>query len=150
MDFMFVVGLFIGNTGCASLIKQNGFGEGMGFHMQIFPLAADRVQIGGFHAEPRAILLGDLKIVETGLIGPVVILIHWIAQGAPGCDHLIQDIIALGWQRHIQRAPLPMIGISPLFAMFRAFEIGQDVFKAPAATAHLGPGIIVLSLAAHI
>ena len=121
-----------------------------GFNDEIFALLADRIDIGAFGTEPATIFLGRLKIRKPCLCGGVVIMIGRVAKLTAGFNNIIQQLITLCRQGHIDG---PVTTVKVVTAWLKAlgfFEIRQYLVKRPATAAKLRPGVKVTGLAANV
>ena len=110
-----------------------------------------RMQKGPGGAHPPAVVDGALGIGHTFLGGAVVIGVARDAAGFgavhEGFTKLVGHVRVGDGQRAVPVAE-PFVGLTDAF--FRAFEVGQHVGIAPAPVAHLGPGIVILAVAAVV
>src|SRR5262249_8927533 len=122
--------------------------QGLGDDLQVLAVA-DRIEIGARRALAAA--SGDRRLAhdDAFLAGTVVVGVVRDADLAGRLDQRLEDRFARRWIGNAQRSRAAAEAvIAAAFVAFHALEERQHLLIAPAAVAHLRPGIEILSLAA--
>ncbi|HXC89851.1 MAG TPA: hypothetical protein VNV18_06760 [Stellaceae bacterium] len=144
-----LAGAGVAHTGATLAVEHQPQGQGLGLDREV-PALADRVQIAAGRAHAAA--GGDRRLAhrDAFLAGAVVIRVVPDADLCRCVDERCEKQVARLRVGDAQRAFPAAEGILALAGIvFHALEERQDVRVAPAAVAHLRPGVEVLRLAAH-
>ena len=85
----------------------------------------------------QAIFLSQLKITKTFLRFAVIVRVGRVSAFRSGINDCVQKLIFFGQIRNVQQAASPPVIICPCFAIFRFFEVRQNIIVRPTGTAQL-------------
>src|SRR5690606_8560622 len=118
----------------------------------------DDLQIGPFHrrievaaGDAHAPAAGDacLRLADAFLVLAVVVRIDAEARLLGRLEESLVKRVLVRHGADAQRAAAATVLRALVFEALHALEEGGDVLPAPAARAHLGPGVVIERLAAH-
>ena len=107
-------------------------------------------QVGLGCAEALALAMRHLVRAHAFLTYTVEVRVHRVSRLAARLNKDGTQGIGTGQIHHMQRPVHTVEIICPAAVVFRFFEVGKHVHVGPARVALLGPGVIVLALAAHV
>ena len=130
-------------------VEQQRLGQGVGHDAQI-AAAADRIEVAARRAHPptrgdRRLAHGDAVLLRTVVVG--IVPDADLTRGLDQCREQRIAPVGIGDAQRTVAAPEGIVALA--FVSLHLLEEGQHVAVAPAAIAHLRPGIEVLRLAAH-
>ena len=141
--------LFVLDADAALAVEQDSQRVGVGDDVQVGPLHR-RFDVAMRDAHAPALVDRGLRLHDAFLILAVVVRVGLEAGGLGGFEQRIVERVLVGHGRDLERP----VGASAVRAVavdevLHAGEERGDVAPAPAATAHLRPGVEVERLAAH-
>ena len=113
-----------------------------------------RFQVGVRRRPTPAFPHGHVERSKAFLLLTVVVAGDRIARLAPGLDEGAGEGVAPAAAGHVKgtapAAPRGIAAVPPVVPVLQPLVVGQDVGIAPAVRAHLGPGVEVAGVAAHV
>ena len=138
----------VDDADAALALEQDAARRRLGDDVQIAP-PPGRPQIAMRHAHAPASGDAGLRLDDAFLVLAVVVRIELVAGGDRGLEQRIVERVLVRHLRDAQRAAgAAPVGAAVLVAL-DAREQRRHVLPAPAARAHLRPGVVVERLAAH-
>ena len=115
-----------------------------------FPRRRGRPQIAMRHAHAPAAADAGLGLDDAFLVLAVVVAVELVAGGDGGLEQRVVERVLVGHLGDAQRAAgAAPVGACAVLVALDAREERRHVLPAPAARAHLRPGVVVERLAAH-